>query len=193
MKRVIQKLARKLGYEISRIDPVNNSKIEITEDRYEVTFKKVIIDHSKYFVPTYAMHRPAVKDICKGKLFEPNTHKFVETLCGKKSGSIVHAGTFFGDMLPNFSKFVNGSVYAFEPVLENFLLAKLSVDVNNLSNVILLNSALSSSISNLRINTSEKDDLPMQEVHRRSLSKDKFVRLVKIDSLDASDIIFNST
>ena len=56
MKRVIQKLARKLGYEISRIDPVNNSKIEITEDRYEVTFKKVIIDHSKYFVPTYTIN-----------------------------------------------------------------------------------------------------------------------------------------
>lgn len=186
--KMIKRLARKLGYEIRRIELVDNQQIEFTEDRYELNFKEVTIDESKYFVPTYAMHRPAVRNICDGKLFEPKTHKLIETLCSKNAGSIVHAGTFFGDMLPNFSKFVNGSVYAFEPVLENFILAKLSVDINELSNVILLNSALSANISNLRINTFERGDLHAGGASSIS-EHGQICASFKIDSLGASDII----
>ena len=171
-----------------QIKPIKNQKIESTDERYELNFKKIIIDESKYFVPIYAMHRPAVNNISTGKLYEPTTHKFVETLCEQKSGSIIHAGTFFGDMLPNFSKFVNGSVYAFEPVLENFILAKLSVDVNKLSNVILINSALSSSVSNLRINTSQNGDLHAGGASSIS-EHGQICASLKIDSLDTSDII----
>lgn len=188
MKRILCSLARKFGYEISRIESGNNQKIEFTEDKYELNFKKIIIDTCKYFVPTYAMHRPAVRDICKGKLFEPKTHELVQTLCKYKSGSIIHAGTFFGDMLPNFSKFVNGFVYAFEPVLENFILAKLLVDANELSNVFLINSALSASISNMRINTVQKGNLYAGGAS--CISKHgQICTALKIDSLDASNII----
>jgi FkbM family methyltransferase len=186
--RIIKRLFRQLGYEIRRIEYVDNAHIEFTQDKYELNFREVTIDDSKYFVPTYAMHRPEVKSICEGKLFEPNTHKLIETLCLQKAGSIVHAGAFFGDMLPNFSKFVNGSVYAFEPVLENFILAKLSVDINELSNVILLNSALSANISNLRINTFEKGDLHAGGASSIS-EHGQICASFKIDSLKALDII----
>lgn len=188
MKRLIGNLVRKLGYEISRIEPMQNKRIEFTEDSYELHFKKIIIDRSEYFVPGYAMHRPAVRDMFKGKLFEPKTHELVQMLGEQKSGSIIHAGTFFGDMLPNFSKFVNGSVYAFEPVLENFILAKLSVASNKLSNVILFNSALSADISNLRINTTQKDDLHAGGASHIS-EHGQICTALTIDSLDAEDII----
>jgi FkbM family methyltransferase len=188
MKKIISKLVRKFGYEISQIEPKNFQKIELFEDRYEISFSKITIETSSYFIPKYAMHRPAVKDICKGKLFEPKTHELVQALCKQKPGSIVHAGTFFGDMLPNFSKFVNGSVYAFEPVLENFILAKLSVDVNELFNVILINSALSANISNLRINTSQQDNLHAGGASSIS-EHGKICAALKIDCLNASDII----
>ena len=58
---------------------------------------------------------------------------------------MVHAGTFFGDMLPSLSAKCPATVFAFEPVLENYVLAKLTVSENNLGNVLLLNSALGSS------------------------------------------------
>lgn len=55
---------------------------------------------------------------------------------------MIHAGTFFGDMLPSFSRACQGTVYAFEPVLENYVLAKLCVESNKLGNVALFNAGL---------------------------------------------------
>ena len=81
------------------------------------------MEGNTYFIPQYAIHRPAVKNFLKGQLYEPLTHKFVNEYCGQFKGSIIHAGTFFGDMIPSFSSSVNGKVFAFEPVLENFILA----------------------------------------------------------------------
>jgi FkbM family methyltransferase len=66
---------------------------------------------------------------------------------------MVHAGAFFGDMLPSFSRHVSGMVLAFEPVLENFVLSKLCVEANSLENVMLFNNALGDSFCNLKLNT----------------------------------------
>jgi FkbM family methyltransferase len=80
---------------------------------------------------------------------------FVEFIFSKYYGSMVHAGTFYGDMLPTFSSYVSSNVYAFEPVLENYVLAKICAAKNNLENVLLFNCGLGSSVENLRINTTE--------------------------------------
>lgn len=123
------------------------------EGRYVIEFQRTEIDGSTYFVPNYALHRPAVRKVLDGRFYEPKTHRFVKEFFARVEGSLVHAGTFFGDMLPSFAKSVDGRVYAFEPVLENFVLAKLCVQANGLENVLLQNCALSERFGNLRINT----------------------------------------
>jgi FkbM family methyltransferase len=69
----------------------------------------------------------------------------------------VHAGTFFGDILPSSSQEVSGKTYAFEPVFENYILARLCVKANQLDNVMLMNSALSESLGSLLIDTAQSD------------------------------------
>jgi len=157
MKKFIQKLLKILGIKSSwGIKKVSFDNIKINDDTYRIDCKKVILEGNTYFIPQYALHRPAVKDFLKGQLYEPLTHKFVNEYCSQFAGSIVHAGTFFGDMIPSFSLSVNGKVFAFEPVLENFILAKLCIEENNLTNVLIQNSALSDNIDNLKINTVDK-------------------------------------
>jgi FkbM family methyltransferase len=60
---------------------------------------------------------------------------------------MIHAGTFFGDMLPSFSRKASGVVYAFEPVLENYLLARAVVETNRLENVLLMHCGLGDSLA----------------------------------------------
>ena len=57
-----------------------------------------------------------------------------------------------------FSKFVQGTVYAFEPVLA-FILAKLGVERNQLRNVVLQNAALGSTCGTCLIRTQESPSL----------------------------------
>lgn len=103
------------------------------------------------------IHRPAVSQLLHGAVYEPATHQFVRDLCTAFQGSIVHAGTFFGNILPSSSQEVSGKIYAFEPVCENYILARLCVKANQLDNVILMNSALSESLSSLLIDTAQSD------------------------------------
>ena len=155
---------KSLGFEIRRASiPVKkkstaHAKHDIEflhDDRFQIEYARLTLSENQYFVPKYALHRPAVRDLLNGTLYEPDTHDFVRKFCGEFKGSMIHAGTFFGDMIPNFSKSVSGKIYAFEPVFENYVLAKLCINSNKLSNVILMNSALSDSLRNLYINTSE--------------------------------------
>ena len=109
---------------------------------YAVRFRRRVIDGKTYFLPRYALHRPACRELLAGRLYEPETHATVAKLLSERGGDIVHAGTFFGDMLPSFAAACRGTVYAFEPVLENYVLAKLCVEENGLANVSLFNAAL---------------------------------------------------
>lgn len=154
---------------------------------YKINYVKTKFRDGVYFVPSYATHRPAAASILTDKLYEPATHVFVERFFQRSNGSMIHAGTFFGDMLVNFSKFVNGTVYAFEPVLENYVLAKLCVQENQLSNVLLTNSALSNSITNLLINTSEGSNFHAGGASNIS-NEGVICSAFPIDFLSASDI-----
>jgi len=61
-----------------------------------------------------------------------------------RAGDIVTAGTFFGDFLPALSRAVapRGTVWAFEPNPENYRAAAITVLLNDLTNVRLVNAAL---------------------------------------------------
>ena len=160
----------------------------IPDDHYEIEYTNLALDGSRYYIPKYASHRPAVRALINGQLHEPETHKFVETFCSKYGGSVIHAGTFFGDMLPNFSKFVQGNVYAFEPVLENYVLAKLSVERNQLLNVVLINSALSEKVGNLQIETKQENGLHAGGASKVAASG-QICSSLTIDCLGVSDIV----
>lgn len=104
-----------------------------------------------FFVPEYAMHRPVAQRVLDGRLAELDLHRLVKKVYETWPGSMVHAGTFFGDMLPSFSRKVPGRVYAFEPVLENYLMARAVLEVNQLDNVVLLHAGLGSEIGTAAI------------------------------------------
>jgi len=160
----------------------------ILDDHYKIEYTNLLLDGWHYCIPKYASHRPAVRALVNGQIHEPETHKFVETFCSKYDGSIIHAGTFFGDMLPNFSKFVQGNVYAFEPVLENYVLAKLSVERNQLLNVVLTNSALSEKVGNLKMETKQENGLHAGGASRVAASG-HICSSLTIDCLGANDIV----
>ena len=115
--------------------------------RFTVKYREAQVGEERHFVPDYAAGRPASLRILDGKHFEPATHALVARLLADRPGDLVHAGTFFGDMLPSFSRACPGRVYAFEPVLENYVLAKQSVEANALDNVLLTNAGLGEAIA----------------------------------------------
>ena len=74
-------------------------------------------------------------------------------------GDIVHAGAYFGDFLPALSKGCasNAKVWAFEPNLENYRCANITIQINNLENVELTNAALGARRESLLMKTSDEN------------------------------------
>lgn len=103
---------------------------------------EVRFDGAVYFVPEYAQHRGVSRKIMRKQYEAPRLHDVVKTVMARSGGSMVHAGAFFGDMLPSFSRKTPGTVYAFEPVVENYLLARAVVHENDLDNVVLMHAGL---------------------------------------------------
>lgn len=113
------------------------------------------VDHagSRFFVPAYAVHRPASRQLLRGTFYEPATHRLMQRLLPERGGDLVHAGTFFGDMLPTFAAACAGRVYAFEPVLESYILAKLCLIHNEINNVALFNAGLGDALGIVHMST----------------------------------------
>lgn len=106
-------------------------------DRYSVGFRVVSMDDgTRFCVPLHGQHRFAAQHILNRQFYEPDTHRLVSALMPALGGNMIHAGTFFGDMLPTFSHATPGTLFAFEPVLENYVMAKLCVEMNALENVV---------------------------------------------------------
>lgn len=135
-----------------------NSKFRptVTTDSYSIHFRRAEKNDETYFVPMYGAHKSTSKAILNGGYYEPLTHLLIEKLLEGNSGDMIHAGTFFGDMLPSFSEKCSGNIYAFEPVLENFILSKFCIEENNLLNVLLFNAALGEILSTVKIDTGEE-------------------------------------
>ncbi|MGZ6898422.1 MAG: FkbM family methyltransferase [Acidimicrobiia bacterium] len=106
-----------------------------------------------YCVPTSSLERPSAQRILRGGVWEPETLALVADACGQ--GDIVHAGTYFGDFLPAYSRAVTAGarVWAFEPNAENFRCAQITVLLNGLANVTLANAGLGaqSGVGTLRV------------------------------------------
>jgi FkbM family methyltransferase len=155
---------------------------------FSINYMPVLIGHERHYVPAYAAHRPACARVLKGVYHEPDTHRVVHDIFKLVPGNLIHAGTFFGDMLPSFSRSVgNGRVYAFEPVLENYVLARMTTEANFLSNVILFNAALGDAVGTAQIATVGADGL-----HRGGSSqiaeRGQICTILALDTLAIPDV-----
>jgi FkbM family methyltransferase len=117
-------------------------RVTRTRRVFGVAAMAVRFDGSVYYVPNFAAHRPVAQKILNKRYVEPALHYLVQEVMARRPGSMISAGTFFGDMLPSFSGKTPELVYAFEPVLENYLLAREVVAANDLDNVVLLHAGL---------------------------------------------------
>ena len=84
---------------------------------------------------------PVVKQLEVGRVWEPATVDFVSKKINNKS--VVHAGVYIGDMLPAFSSFTQGKIYAFEPNPDMIKSINETIRINNLHNVIFSSNGLS--------------------------------------------------
>lgn len=171
----------------AKIDIDGRGNLVLTDSSYKINFKRVEIGHEVYFVPDYAMHPTACKEILAGRYYEPLTHELIRLLLDSRPGNLIHAGTFFGDMLPSFSKKCPGIVYAYEPVLENYVLAKLCIQQNNLTNVHLWNVGLGNDFSIAHIDTGE-DAILHYGGSSQIGNVGQITTLARIDSFDLQDI-----
>ena len=146
----------------------NFLRVLIRDKRIPIEYKKVewwtLWDPKPdlFYVPETTLYNPASRCIMRGFLFEELTHKLVNHICTKIPGKdVLHAGAYFGDMLPSFSKAnPEGKIFAFEPVMENYYLSNLSTQENDLSNVVLFHGALRDEVGSILVNT----DLSQQDV-----------------------------
>lgn len=95
--------------------------------------------YGHYCIPLSSSHRPCAQTILAGDVHEPDTIQFILDHAG--DGDVIHAGAYFGDMLPALSGWTN-KVWAFEPGPENFMCAEVTRLINNLDNVNLFDAGL---------------------------------------------------
>ena len=109
-----------------------------------------------YCVPDSGVEEGIIDIVKRGVVYEGCTMHFVRENCG--DGDIIHAGTYFGDMLPGFSQKCKGRVWAFEPVNISYRCAEITCKLNGgLGNVFLINSGLGSKQGLSIIRTANKD------------------------------------
>jgi FkbM family methyltransferase len=99
--------------------------------------------YGAYCVPESSSHRPAARKILNGDIHEPQTIRYLMSNCA--GGDIVHAGAYFGDFLPALSHGCSpeATIWAFEPNVENYRCAKITLLLNGITNVKLINAGLS--------------------------------------------------
>jgi len=115
--------------------------------RFTLSYRRTRAQHSaigdpvELAVPLAAAHRPAVQAFLNGNYHEGFSHRAFKKILTARGGNAIHAGAFFGDMLHTLALYAD-TVYAFEPVLDNYILAKHNAATLGLTNVALFNAAL---------------------------------------------------
>ena len=138
----------------------NSPKADFSREQYEgLKALKCIVSYNKYggyCVPESSRHRPAAQKILSNYVHEPKTIEFIISNCG--NGDIVHAGTYFGDFLPALSKRAapGSEIWAFEPSRENYRCARITLEINDIANVVLTNAGLGAKQKYVLLQTTDK-------------------------------------
>lgn len=139
------------------------SKSDFSKEQYDsLTALKCIVSYNKfggYCVPESSRHRSAAQKILSNEIHEPKTLEFIISNCG--NGDIIHAGTYFGDFLPALSKGCapNSKVWAFEPNSENYRCTNITLQINDIRNVVLTNAGLGAKKERLLMKTADENGL----------------------------------
>jgi FkbM family methyltransferase len=120
-----------------------------------------INEYGRYCIPK-AHRRIDARKVKNGEIFEPETLEFVEKNIDNRC--MISAGAYFGDMLPAFSSFTKGLVFAFEPIPDHFVCACKTIKLNGLGNVLLYNKAVSdqNGMAYMRTHQPDKVRTPME-------------------------------
>jgi FkbM family methyltransferase len=175
----------------------NLSKTKFSKDEYEdISALKCTVSYNKYggyCVPESSRHRPVAQKILSKDVHEPKTIEYIASNCG--TGDIVHAGTYFGDFLPALSKSCSQSskVWAFEPNSENYRCAKITLEINNIANVVLTNAGLGAKQEKLLMKTADENGRALggksQIIDKQSgeLNRLETIQMVTVDDTVGSD------
>ncbi len=133
IKKVFPFLDRRSRSKFKKSDLVHVLDCQIAYNKY-----------GAYCTPISSMHRIAVQQVLKGDIYEPDTIEYMRSNCS--DGDIIHAGTFFGDFLPALSSALpeGSKIWAFEPNPENYRCAEITLKLNQINNVKLINAGLGS-------------------------------------------------
>ena len=186
-KKIFSKIANKLLNTFYKVKAIVNAK------NYSLKYTKIVLKGNNYFLPCNALHRPACSAFLSGKYYEPKTHEFIRNLMIKNPGNLIHAGSFFGDMIPSFSAVVGDGffLYAFEPVLENYILAKKCIQENEITNTILMNTGLSSKFEVTKISTVTKQgkrNINLGGASTITEQGNQIINCISIDQLNLDNI-----
>lgn len=117
-----------------------------------------------YCMPHSSADRVASQLLLRGHVYEPDTIEYIARHA--KSGDVIHAGAFFGDFLPAISRACAPSckIWAFEPDPENYRCALITILINDLRNVRLINAALGEKGGTCSLVTSDADGRALGEL-----------------------------
>lgn len=135
-----------------KVKAINNYKLVDPELLKEVLNVSIAYNkYGAYCIPLSSQHRTLCQKILKGNIYEPDTLEFMIENAGE--GDIIHAGTCFGDFLPALSRAMGkeNRIWAFEPNSENHRCAQITMVLNCISNVHLINAALGERKSEVEI------------------------------------------
>jgi FkbM family methyltransferase len=98
--------------------------------------------YGAYCVPVSGLRSFSALHVLAGKVWEAATLDFMAA--HSKGGDLVHAGAFFGDFLPALAAAADpgAKVWAFEPHPESYRCASITIQLNRLANVELMNAGL---------------------------------------------------
>ena len=175
----------------------NSPESGFKKEQYDaLTALKCIVSYNKYggyCVPESSRHRPAAQKILSNDVYEPKTIEFITSNC--RNGDVVHAGTYFGDFLPALSKgcVPDSKVWAFEPNPENYRCAKITLDINDIENVVLANAGLGSKQEYLLVKTADENGRSLGGTSRiiatesTDVAGAETVQIVTIDDVIGAD------
>jgi FkbM family methyltransferase len=150
--------------------------------------------HGAYCVPRSSLHRPVARTILDARVWEPKTLDLVRGV--DADGDIVHAGTFFGDFIPALarSRHAGAIVWAFEPNRENYRCAAVTIELNEIENVVLTNAGLSEQSDTALLATGDRQGVSLgggsRLIHDPSGAeglRNEQVNLVAIDDVVSGD------
>jgi FkbM family methyltransferase len=106
-----------------------------------------------YCLPQSSIYFAAAQRTMEGVIHEPETVKFI--VDNYTNGDMIHAGTYYGDFLPVLSASCSpdAKIWAFDPNVENYRCASITIMINSLTNINLFNKGLGKSENEAKLIT----------------------------------------